>query len=292
MSAFNNGVPLEVLGLERGQFEDVATWASRVRERTEFLSGAPDAAKDGFDLGGRTQSAAVNRYYGKWDIEAGNDDDLKVLATLHSGALDTVQEVFAAINAVAVDEDPSLNSAGRLKIAAQVIEPKIARMNQSVSAHLGRIDEVIAAEEGEVRKATRVVDPVDLASMDSIRSYWRSPEAEKARNLLTLPTDLTGSDEQAYRSTAANKLDTATLQALTLVPHYVSGLTERQHDYLQAVLEERVAPDRVKRVAALRKGKALVIQATTATESRANKFINFRKARELLEIEAKRQAKQ
>lgn len=291
MSGSSGAIPA-VSGLERGQFEDATTWSARVRERTEFLTVAPDLVKDGFDLSGRVRAAAVNRYFGEWDIEPGDDDDLKVLASLHSGALSTMQEVLAAINAVATDDDPSLNSAGRLKIAAQLVEPKIKRLSDTVSNHLARVDEAITSEEAAVHKATRVVDPVDLASLESIRSYWRSADAEKARRLLTIPTDFSGTDEQAARSRGGASLDTATLQALVLVPHYICGLTEEEHEYLRGVLADRVAPDRVKRLAAMRRGKALVTQATTAAEARANKYINFRKARELLELEAKRQAQQ
>jgi hypothetical protein len=265
-----------------------AAYAKQQEANTaDFLSAEPDLSRDGFDLTGRLAESSLHRQFGEWQEPEGleADEDMAVLRGLHDTALQRFKDMVGTIIAVRDDDDPSLNKEGRLKIAAKVIEPKLGELAQTVQREFTRVAEAIEQEEEQILQTVRKADALDISTFDGIRSYWRSDAAEKQRRMLMLPESLEGDAKCVVQS-----LDTQTLQALALAPAYMSGLTDRQHDAVRTALAVRMAPERIKRVRALRIGMAVTTQALQTLDRKAHKFVDFKRARALIEREAKRNA--
>lgn len=250
---------------------------------TGFLRHVP-SLRDGFDMTtGKLHEPLLLAEFGEWQATPGleGDQDLAVLEGLHGVARERFNEMARTLLDVAADDDPSLNADGRLKIAARIIEPKLTHLGELAQREIAKVDASIEREEAEIAKAVRVADPIDIAVHSDIRAHIRS---------------LSGSKAAMTAHAAINSGDMQTMQAIASAPAYMTGLVvnggEPHSAYIavQDELRRRMAPDRVKRVEALRGGKARAIQALVALDRKANKFLDFKRARGLIEREAKRNA--
>lgn len=248
----------------------------RDTDRLGFLRNRPSWDRDGIDLDTGRISMRVDMEFGKWEEpeELADDEDLRAVRALHQRARERFGEILETIKQVSSDDDPSLNAAGRLKIAAKVIEPKLLHLADVAKREVARVDEAIASEHEQIDRAMKPGDPSDIAVQGDIRRHWQTMSAEARTSRAILTKDM----------------DTTTLQALATGPAYLSGLSDTLQARIRAELARRVAPERVKRAEALTVGKARAIQALTALDRRANRLIDFRKARALIEREAKRNA--
>ena len=250
---------------------------AKLNAPTAFLKNVPGAGGkfDTINLDGRiTMPTLWEAEFGKWEDVPGleDDDDLAILKGLHTIAQERVVDMVQTFASVAADDDPSLNADGRLKIAAKVVEPKLTHLAGLAEREMGRVNESIKREQAEIEKASKTADPIDIALHDSIRRHWEGLDDKTRGKRLIEPS----------------KLDMQTLQALATGPAYLGGLSEPQQDRLRTELAQRVAPDRVKRVQALQMGKALSQQALAALDRKAHGWLDFKKARALIEREAKR----
>lgn len=257
-----------------------------VKDRNEgryaFLRREPDFDKDGFDLAtGQTADTKLRLEMGIWREAEGldGDEDLNALRSLHEMAGKELFGMIDALRDVRDEDDPSLNPDGRLKMAARILEPKLERLAATAEREFARVDAEIEREEAEIARSTKVGDAADAVMHDAIRRYWSEQDVAKRVTALS--------------EFGVGKLDTATLQALAApgVPPYLVGLTAEQQARARAELGRRMAPDRTRRVAALRDGKAVALQALSALDRKANRLLDFNRARQLIEIEAKRAAR-
>lgn len=246
----------------------------KVDAPTAFMRHVPDFQRDGYDFAtGRTFNTRLAFEFGKWDDpNEDGDADVAALQALHESAVAAFGDLMDTLHSVAEDDDPSLNAGGRLKIAARIVEPKLNGLAERAAAEVERVAAEIEREVSAVEHATRVRDAADAVLHDGIRRHWQGLDA----------------GARAAQVVMVDQLDTATLQALATGPAYLSGLTDTQQGRLRTELARRVAPERVARVNRLRHGLALVAQATSALDAKANKFIDFNQARALLEREAAR----
>lgn len=250
--------------------------------RYQFLRHEPDFTKDGFDLAtGRIAETKLRFEFGVWKETEGleGDEDLGSLRSLHEMARKELSDMIDTFVSVRDDDDPTLNPAGRLKIAARTIEPKLERLAATAEREFTRINAEIEREEGEIARAMKVADAADAVMHDGIRRHWSGLDAVKRAASL---------NEHSIA-----QLDTVTLQALAApgVPHYLAGLTAEQQARARAELGRRLAPDRTRRVTALRDGKAVALQALSALDRKANRLLDFNRARQLIELEAQRAAR-
>ncbi|MBF6022862.1 hypothetical protein [Lysobacter niastensis] len=249
---------------------------------TGFLRHVP-TFRDGYDMAtGKVFETLLKAEFGEWEDAKGleGDDDLTVLRSLHTMAHERFGDMVNTFSQVAADDDPSLNADGRLKIAVRIIEPKLAKLAELAEREFARVDEAIKHDEAEIAKAVRVADPIDIAVHSDIRAHIRS---------------LSGSKAAMAAHIAINSGDLQTLQAIASAPAYMTGLVvdgEPHSAYLavQRALQERMAPNHTRRVDALRLGKARALQALSALDRKANKFLDFKRARQLIEREVKRGA--
>lgn len=245
------------------------------QERAAFLREEPDLRSAGFNLrtGMLSQTFPVTAF-GRWEQPEGLDDDtdLAVLRNLHERAVGEWREMAQTVVDVYADPDPSLNEAGRLKIAARVVKPKLDQLAEVAAEQLAKVDQAVQAEEAAIAAALRPADPAAAALHADIRAHWKAAKTEGERNQLILGI-LQGS------------IDDDTLAALASAPAYLSGMTADLHAKARTLLAQRRAPDRVRRVEALRLGKARALQALSALDSTANRLIDFRKAAALAEKE-------
>jgi|GEM_PF-3499852 hypothetical protein len=245
------------------------------QERAAFLREDPDLQSAGFNLrtGMLSQTFPVIAF-GRWEQPEGLDDDtdLAVLRNLHERAVSEWREMAQTLVTIYADPDPSLNEAGRLKIAARVIKPRLDQLAEVAAEQLAKVDQAVQAEEAAIAAALRPTDPAAAALHADIRAHWKAAKTGGERNQLILGI-LQGS------------IDDDTLAALATAPAYLSGMTADLHAKARALLAQRRAPDRVRRVEALRLGKARALQALSALDSTANRLIDFRKAAALAEKE-------
>ncbi|QQP97938.1 hypothetical protein [Lysobacter enzymogenes] len=215
--------------------------------------------------------------FGEWEDPEGMaaDADVTVMRDIHGKALAYMTVILGTIKQVRDDDDPSLNDAGRLKVLAKVVEPKLESFAVEVGKEFKRIDESIAQERAAIVQEVRPTDPYDIAMQAEIRSHFAALPDNKRNAEMTKV--LLGQD-----------LDTATLQALALAPAYLSNLLPSQHERAHAALAKRLAPERVKRIEALQASKQRAGKALGALDKYANQLIDFKKARGLIERENKR----
>lgn len=214
--------------------------------------------------------------FGVWEQPEGmdSDTDLQVLQTIHTKAQDHLRDILGAIKQVRDDDDPSLNEAGRLKVLAKVVEPKLSAFAGQVETEFRRVDEAIEHERAEVFKEIRPTDANDIAIQADIRQHVARLTDDK-RNAMVNPISV-------------RSLDMATLQALALAPAYLSKLLPSQHERVVQALAEKTSPGRMARINALRDGRDRAFKAITTLDKYANQLIDFKKARALAEREAKR----
>lgn len=247
------------------------------QERAAFLREEPSLQSAGFNLRtGLVSSTFQISAFGRWEQPEGLDDDtdLAVLRSLHERAVSEWREMAQTVVDVYSDDDPSLNEAGRLKTAARVIKPRLDRLAEVAAEQLAKVDQAVQAEETAIAAALRPTDPAAAALHADIRAHWKA--AKKADG--TMPAELT-------LGILRGSIDDDTLAALATAPAYLSGMTADLHAKARALLAQRRAPDRVRRVEALRLGKARALQALSALDGVANRLIDFRKAAALAEKE-------
>lgn len=257
--------------------------ASGKPDRLAFLKAPASFDEDGFNLSaGRTEigDARLRVLFGAWDDAdaTDGDEDMAALKAIHQQARDGYLQIVEVLHQVANDDDATLDGDGRLKIAARAIEPRLTALSQVADREVAKATEAIARERAEIQKAARVIDPVDLSTHGEIRQHWQRMKDDAAREARTQPSVL------------AN-LDLATLQALATGPEYLSGLSKEAQARVRAELGERVSPARAARVRALEDGIGRVANALAALDRKANKFLDFPKARALRERERARDAR-
>lgn len=228
--------------------------------------------------------------FGTWDIEVPEDDrDLAVLASLHAMALQRHESIYDTIEQIAMDDDPTLNNDGRLKIVGGIIEPKLEELAELAQREFARADASLEATRAEIHKAIRQADAVDIALHDSIRRHWlesKDPEIAKLKRVIDIDNRLREQGQGTHGSHLAS-IDTVTLQALAAGPAYLSGLTEGTYAAVRQELTTRLAPQLAKRANALIAGKAKAAQALSALDKAAKRLIDFPKARKLRERQSK-----
>lgn len=277
----------------------LAAAAKHAKDRTAFMAHVPDAATDGIGLDGSEAPHKLGLTFGRWidqpqlqegpgaaldDAETGYrydltgldaDDDLGALKSLHGLALSTYREIVGALRQVRDDPDPSLNHDGRLKIAARVMQPKLDRIAEVAERELARTEQAVEVEMDAIAAECKAATPEQLPVHSDVRAHFKG---------------LKDSERQRELSLAIASGDRTTLQALTAGPAYLGGLTPSQHGQAQEALAWLVAPDRVRRVNALRAGQGVAAGAVARLQKQSAKFLNFDRARELLAHEARRQA--
>lgn len=256
---------------------DQATYLRKQADApTAFMRSVPSFQEDGYDFEtGRTFNTRLSLEFGRWD-DANDDGDADVatLHALHDSAVAAFGDLVDTLHSVAEDDDPSLNAGGRLKIAARIVEPKLNALAERASVEVDRVAGEIERELAAMDEAARTRDAADAMLHDGIRRHWLAMDAAA----------------RAAQCQFADRLDDDSLRALATGPAYLSGLTDKQQARLRTELAGRVAPERMQRVNRLRRGLALVAQATSALDAKANKFLDFTKARALIEREAARNA--
>jgi len=249
-----------------GEFDPIPP----VRERTgppqgsraDFLKLVPNYVQDGFDLAGKVYEDRLHLAFGRWDVEVGDDDDLRALESLHRRSIDEYRALAGTLQSVYSDPDPTLNSAGRLKIAGSTIEPRIQALATVAERELARADERIEAEEKAIAAVYKATDSTQAVLHGEIRRHV----ADKGLNRLAL---------------ARGELDDATLQAIASGPAYLSGLDADTYQRVRQLLAERAAPERVQKINRLRQGKQRAVRALDALDRKSRMFVDFDKARAL-----------
>lgn len=260
---------------------------ARSRAPYGFLSEPLSAATHGYEPDphggpeGRFSELGERLRFGEWadeeDMEA--DEDYRAMKTIHEAARKTWRGIVGTIEQVQADKDPTLNNDGKLKILGKVVQPKLEALAQTAERELARVDASLDQVAGEITKAQRVVDPVDLAVHADIRRYWKdhadSPDVRQAKAHLLVDGKL-GDTGQG--------VDTQTLQALVNAPAYLSGLTTVQHNRAKALLAKRMTPDLVKRGEALVRARSTAAKAVQTLEGLVNRTINLTRAKQLQEM--------
>lgn len=238
--------------------------------RSDFLKALPDYVLDGFDLTGKVYDDRLRFAFGQWDIEAGDDEDVRCLASLHSRAVDEYRAMAEALASIRNDDDPTLNSAGRLAIAGRTLEPRLVALAETAERELARASARIEAEEAALTTTAKVTDPAQAVLHDSIRRHIKENGLQPGRV-----------KEGGGYQTGLQGTDDETLLAIVSAPAYLSGLDAETYEKCRQALAERMAPERVKKLTKLRKGKDLAIKALSELDRRSRKFVDFDKAREL-----------
>lgn len=242
--------------------------------RAGFLREQAEIESVGFDLRSGSLSPLRERLlFGEWEqpeeLEA--DADLGVLRSLHARAAAEWRGMAQALQTIADDDDPALNDASRLKTAARVIKPKLDALAEVAQAELGKVDASIAQEEAAVAAVLKPADPAVAALHSDIRAHWKGEcEAAKAKG--------DGVPQALALGILQGTVDDDTLVAIATAPPYMTGMSETLHSKARALLAKRLAPDRVRRIDALRMGKARALQALSALDRTANRLIDFKKA--------------
>lgn len=253
--------------------------ARKAADPAGFMTRRPDFSKDGFDLDtGRVAETSLRLSFGEWqgsDLD-GKDSDLAILRGIHDRAIAHWRDLPDMLRQVRDDDDPTLNTDGRLKIAAQVLGPKLKALEDLRDRELSRIKAEVEREEAEVDRTIRAVDPVSQAGAGEIRTYLRGLDDDK-RN--------------AAVHRAMQDGDMETLRAVATMPAYLSGVTEGQHRRAREAVALHLAPERVARIAALSNGALLAQRAVGEYTRRTRALIDFNKAQALIEREAKRKTR-
>ncbi len=261
--------------------------AAKAADRTGFLKAMPTTG-DGFDLTlGRAAPETLRTAFGAWideesvhgeriDLAGFEDDrDLTALQGLHSLAVKGFIDMVDTLAQVRDDDDPTLNADGRLKVAARIIEPKLNSLAAMTEREIATVDKRIDVERTELDRTLSATDPSTAPMLDSIRRHWEAKD-------------------DAWRSKQAgapDRLDDATLQALATGPAYLTGLSDQQQARVREEWASRRAPDTLRRIAALERGRTAALRAITTLSKKADKFLDFKKARALIEQEAQRNAR-
>lgn len=242
------------------------------KERLAFLREYPDLQSVGFNLRtGMVSQTFPLITFGRWEQPEGleADTDLGVLRSLHERAVGTWRGMAQSLQDISDDDDPALNDAGRLKTAAEVIKPKLDELQAVAESELARVDQAIAQEEAAVAASLRPADPALAALHSDIRAHWKATKAEERSGLML--------------GILQGTIDDDTLTAIATAPGYMTGISADLHDKARALLAKRLAPERVKRIDALRVGKARALQALTGLQRTAGQLIDFKKAAQLAE---------
>lgn len=235
-----------------------------------FLKQLPDRVADGFDTDGQVYDDRIRFAFGQWDIEAADaDEDLGVMRSLHSRAIDEFKGMAQTIASAKADED--LTPTGRLKMVARLVEGRIDSLASTAERELARVDERIAREEAALMTTAKVTDPAQAVLHDSIRRHIAEHGLQP------------GSVKEGGYQTALQGADTETLLAIASAPAYLSGLDAKTYEKVRRELAERLAPERVQKIATLRTGKHRALQALSALHTKAHRFVDFKRARELAE---------
>ena len=252
--------------------------ARKENDPAGFMTQRPDWGKHGFDVdNGKVFEAVGQARFGQWedsDLD-GKDADLAILRGIHDRAVGQWRGLPDTLRAVRDDDDPTLNTDGRLKVAARILEPKLKALEDLRDRELPRIAAEAEREEGEVDKVMRDMDPAAVAAGGEIRTYLRGLNDSK-RNLAVLRALQDG--------------DVETLRAIALAPVYLSGVTAEQHQRARETVSAKLAPERVARITALRNGAVLARRAVDEYTRITRSLIDFRKAGALIERENKRNA--
>lgn len=261
--------------------------AAKAADRTGFLKAMPTTG-DGFDLTlGRAAPETLQNTFGPWidedsiqgprlDLTGLDDDrDLASLQGLHSLAVKGFLDMVETFAQVRDDDDPTLNVDGRLKVAARIIEPRLNSLATLAERELATVDKRLDAERSDLDKAMGATDPSIAPMLDSIRRHWEGK----------------GDAWRSKQAGAPDRLDDATLQALATGPAYLTGLSDQQQARVREEWASRRAPDTLRRIAALERGRTAALRAITTLSKKADKFLDFKKARALIEQEAQRNAR-
>lgn len=230
-------------------------------------------AQDGAPVGTFIEPVLKARF-GEWDIAANDDEDLVALERVHASCVRTWRATVEAIEQVRTDDDPALNADARLKIVAQLVEPKMQRLATEAAAELERAEGSLATVRADIGKVCRIADATDLSVHEGIRAHLKS---------------LGGGLSIAAVAQAIADRDALTLQAVAVAPHFMSGLpapgadVNEWHAKACAALAELKAPALVARASQLEAGIAKDVQALKTLNQFANRTIDFKKAQKLRE---------
>lgn len=215
----------------------------------------------GFDLRTGNYSSIWQRInMGTFPEGGEGDEDVGVLRNLHERAGRTHREMAEAIVGLYADGD--LDNDTRLLLAGKVVAPKLAALAESAERELGKVDERIAKEEAELSAALVPTNAALAVMHEGIRAHVR----EHGVNLTQLHRD---------------ELDDDTLAAVATAPAYLSGMSPDTHKLAREQYAKRVARDRVERIARLKSGKHVALQALQALDTTARHLIDFEKAGQL-----------
>lgn len=244
------------------------------QERAAFLREDPDLQSTGFNVRtGMVSQTFPLVAFGQWEQPEGMDGDvdLAVLHNLHTRAVDEWREMAQTLVNIYADDDPALNEAGRLKNAARVIKPKLDKLAEVAQGELAQVDQAVQAEEAAVAAALKPADPAVAALHSDIRAHWKAAcDASRAKG--------DGVPQALALGILQGTVDDDTLVAIATAPPYMTGMSDTLHAKARTLLAERVAPDRVRRIHALRIDKARALQALSALDRTANRLIDFKKA--------------
>lgn len=259
---------------------DVTPIQSREERRTDFLRRVPSFADDGFDLTTGNVSMRLEFELGRWqerdeEPHPEGDQDLDALRIVHEQTHGTLRDVLGMLKQVADDDDPTLNAAGRLKIAAKLIEPKLHALQEMAEREVDRVAAALQHEADAITQAAKHVEPGDAPLLGDIRRHFQGLKPERRAAMVTM---------------AIHQGDRQTLQALATAPAYLSDLSSDMHGRVVEAYRALVAPERAKRVARLRTGLVRTAKALSALERKTTSLIDFTKARQLIEREAARNA--
>lgn len=260
--------------LERPDSAPAVDDAKGHQERAAFLREVPGLQGVGFNLRtGMVSQTFPLVAFGEWEQPEGMDadEDLAVLHSLHTRAIGEWRGMAQALQAIADDDDPALNDASRLKTAARVIKPKLDALADVAQAELGKVDASIVQEEAAVAAMLKPADPAVAALHQDIRAHWKGAyDATRAKGA--------GAPQSLVLGILQGTVDDDTLVAIATAPPYMAGMSDDLHGKARALLAKRLAPDRVKRINALRTGKARALQALSALDRTASRLIDFKKA--------------
>lgn len=269
----------------------------RAADPAGFLFGGTDGrAPEGFgvDLSGPEPAylpTVLEVQFGRWPadsdrlleaedlaarpamVEYADDEDLRALKAVHTGALTAFREIAELAIAVRDLRDDDLNADGRLRIAGRGAKERLDKVRGMAERELARVDATAAEIEQKIEQATRTADPVALATFDAIRNHAKGlPDAAR----------------ETFVRQAIERKDWETLQALVTGPAYLSAISERDRQRAARAIQEHRVPAEVRRLQALRIGKARALQAVTTLERKTGQILDFKRYAALLEREAKR----
>ncbi|MGY3265165.1 hypothetical protein [Lysobacter sp. HA35] len=246
---------------------------------TAFMATQPTFG-DGFDVRtGVVIEPVVHAAFGEFPEmpEFDGDEEVGALRELHSRALTQFRDLVTALHTIAKDDDPSLNDAGRLKVAARMVAPKLEELAAVAQSEFERIDAAIAAEQDTIGRESRRADPIDIGLFPEIRSHLRSLGPAKAM-------------AEVYRM--LERWDVAGIQAVATASPYLCGLQGAAGEDVHQLARQRIAQIKasvhVRRKEALQHARSITTQALSALDAKANKFIDFKRAKGLHERETKR----